>query len=615
MTLSFSHAAARGRHLASQAVHLPRAVALAWAAARGWTLAWFLVLVLQGLLPVALVYLTRALVDGTVNATRAAAGGWAVFLPVLTLGAAMAAVMLLAELMRGAMAWLRAAQSERVGDHIRSLVHAKAVEVDLAYYERPDYYDRLHRATTESAARAVALLESMGSLFRSGLTLAAMMGVLLPYAWWLPAALLVSTLPAFYVVLHYAARHHAWWISATPAQRKVWYYDWLLTTPEPAAELRQLRLGAHFREAYQELRGRLRGEKLLLERSQALAGFLAGAAGLALAALPLAWMLWRVVGGTFTLGDLALFFQAFNQGQGMMRTLLQNLADLYRNSLFLGNLFEFLAIEPAMPVPAEPAPFPVSLERGVRFEDVSFQYPGETRRVLERFNLDLPAGRITAVVGRNGAGKSTLAKLLCRLYDPDAGRVLVDGVELKDFDLAELRTQVAVLFQAPVRYQASVLDNIAFGRWADRPVREEIVEAARAAGAEEMIERLPEGYDSLLGRWIAEGHELSVGEWRRLALARVFLRGAPLVILDEPTSAMDAWAESEWLDRLAQRAAGQTVLLITHRFTTARRADVIHVMERGRIVESGSHQELAAGSGPYARSWNGQMGGTTNSTK
>jgi ATP-binding cassette subfamily B protein len=234
---------------------------------------------------------------------------------------------------------------------------------------------------------------------------------------------------------------------------------------------------------------------------------------------------------------------------------------------------------------------------------VTFRYPGAGRPALEDFTLEVPEGRITAIVGPNGAGKSTLIRLLCRFYDPEAGSIEREGKDLREWPMEDLRRSTTVLFQEPAHYSETVARNIALGELAGDPSREAIEDAARAAGADEAVARLPRGYDSLLGRMFAEGAELSTGEWQRLALARAFLRRAPLIVLDEPTSAMDPWAEADWLKRFRDLAKGRTALIITHRFTTAMFADVIHVMEAGRITESGSHAELLALGGRYAAGW------------
>lgn len=587
--------------------YLPKAFSLVWATARRWTVAWAVLLLVQGVLPVATVYLTRAVVDSLV-ASLDSGGDWAALRPTLLLVALMAGVLLLTEVLRSLTGWVRTAQSGLVQDHISGLIHEKAVALDLAFYETPEYYDQLHRARVDASGRPVALLENVGGLLQNSITLLAMAAVLVSFGPWVPALLLIGTLPAFYVVFRTTRRFHRWRMENTAAIRRTTYYDWMLTLREAAAELRLFALGDHFQTAFQQLRQRLRSERVALGRDQALAELAAGAMGLLATGAALAWMVWRAVQGAGTLGDVALFYQAFAQGQRLTRSLLGNVGEVYRNVMFLENLFEFLGLEAQVTDPPRPIPAPAPLREGIRFAGVSFSYPGSQRAALDDFTLQIPAGQIAALVGANGAGKSTVIKLICRFYDPQAGHITVDGVDLRALSVQELRRQITVLFQEPVRYHSTAAENIGLGDLAAGPARPEIEAAARAAGADVPIGRLPEGYETVLGKWFG-GAELSVGEWQRVALARAFLRRASIIVLDEPTSMMDSWAEADWLARFRALAAGRTAVIVTHRFTTAMQADVIHVMEAGRILESGSHDELVALGGRYAQSWMVQMRG------
>jgi ATP-binding cassette, subfamily B, bacterial len=594
------------RTLVEQFHYLPGALGLVWRAAKGWTLAWAILLAVQGILPAATVILTRQLIDSFV-AGIGSAGSWERLQPTLLLAALMAGVILLTEFLKSAVEWVHTAQVQFVQDHLSDLIHKKSTTVDLGFYETPEHFDRLHRAHKDTSQRPLLLLESIGGLLQNSLTLLAMGTILLPYGFWLPLALVISTLPALYVVLRYNKIYHRWWERTTSDWRRLDYYDSILTKSEFAAELRLFGLGPYFRTAYQTLRRRLRTEGLALTRNRVLGQLGAGAVGVLVFGIAMAWIGWRALQGLATLGDVALFYQAFDRGQTLMRAMLTNLGQIYSNSLFLRNLFEFLDLEPAIVDPPEPTSVPLALKCGIDFRQVTFRYPGSERIALRDLNLVIPAGQIVAIVGANGAGKSTLIKLLCRFYDVDSGRIELDGIDIRDLSLRELRRQITVLFQSPAPYQATASENISLGDLEYAPADGEIKTAAQDADAHELIERLPQGYDTVLGKWFASGTELSVGEWQRVALARAFFRKSQIVILDEPTSAMDSWAEAEWLARFRQLVRGQTAIIITHRFTTAMQADILHVMDKGQIVESGKHADLIAQGGLYAQSWRLQM--------
>jgi ATP-binding cassette subfamily B protein len=393
---------------------------LVWDVAGRWTIVWIALLVVQGLLPLATVWLTRSLVDGLMAGIRAG-GSWAALQPAAWSAALMAAALAAGEVLRSLTGWARTAQAELVQDHIQSLIHRQSVAADMAFYDSADFYDHLHRARAEASYRPVALLESLGSLLQNGITLVAMGALLARFGVWLPAALLVSTLPAFFAVMRSSLEYHGWRRARTPDERRTWYLDWLLTTSSNAAEVRLFGLGEHFRNVYQSLRATLRRERVGLALRQGMAEMGAGASALAVTGAAMVWMAWRTVRGLATLGDLALFYQAFQQGLKLMRGMLENAGQLYSNVLFLGDLFEFLDMRSS----SETGVSGGSVEDPprIRFCGVTFRYSGAGRTALENFNLEIPAGRVTAIVGPNGAGKSTLIKLLCRFYDPEAGRV------------------------------------------------------------------------------------------------------------------------------------------------------------------------------------------------
>jgi ATP-binding cassette subfamily B protein len=563
-------------------------------------------LVIQGVLPVATVQLTRRLVDG-ISAAVGSGATWINFEPVAVVAGLMIGTLVLTEVLQLCGEWVRATQSELIQDYIAQLVHEKCVSVDMGFYEMSTFYDHLHRARADAATRPLALLESSGSALQNSITLVAMAAVLLPYGIWLPPTLLVSTLPALYVVLHTSRHYHRWWNNTTITRRRINYFDALLTEPFSAAEIRTFDLGAHFQAAYRSLRQRFRRDRLDLLKQQYWARLGAELVAMAISGAAMAWMLFRALMGAATLGDLALFYQAFQRGQGLVRTLLGNIGQIYSNSLYLSDLFEFLELRSEVVDPRDAVPAPDRLRTGISFKNVTFRYPGRHSNSLTNFTAFFPGGKVIALVGENGAGKTTLLKLVARFYDPQSGAVEMDGVDLRRVSLNSLRRLTTVMFQVPVYYQMTATENIALGNLESVNDATRVRHAAWNAGAHEIIDRLPQGYETLLGQLFPGGRNLSGGEWQRIALARAFMREAHLVLLDEPTSSMDPWAEADWYGRLLTLAEGRTVIMATHRPTIAMRADLIHVMKDGEIVESGTHDELVALDGLYARSWRAQI--------
>ncbi len=599
------------RQIARRLGLIRRAFALVWDSAGRWTVALFALLIVQGLLPAAVLPISKWIVDAITVALDQGASPDTVR-PVIFFGVLLAGIFLFQRILSSLNSWISTAQSELVQDHVRQLIHEKASSIDYGFYEHGEYYDMLMRADSQASSRILSLLQNVGMLLSNGVTLLSIGVLLLAYTFWLPAMLVLSTLPALAVVMRHNRIYHNWWRRTTPLHRWTNYYNGLLTQRSSAAEVRMLQTSGVFGSRYQELRKQLRKERLDLVRRQLTASFSAALLGLAILGGAMVWMLRRALSGVGTLGDLALFYQAFNQGQMLMQTLMSSTGQIYTNTLFLKDLFEFLDQENMLHDPATPVAVPAEVQEAIVFENVTFSYPGTNQPALENFSLRIPAGKVVAIVGENGAGKSTLSKLLCRFYDPDEGRVLWDGKDLRTFTQSDLRRAISIMFQMPVQYQATVAENIAIGQGSVTPGQ--VREAAQGAGIEERIQRLPQGYDTMLGRLFAEGTDLSGGEWQRIALARAFLQQSPLLILDEPTSFMDSWAEQAWLERFRLLVKGRTAVVITHRFSAAVQADLIFVMRRGHVVEAGTHEELLRMSGFYAASWEAQNKDETGAT-
>lgn len=557
-------------------------------------------LVVQGALPLVSLYLMKLVVDAVTSALeapdKAAAFGQVALLIGLTGG-----VTLVSALARSLAGLVSEAQGQVVTDHVSDVLHAKSIEVDLEYYESAQYYDKLHRAQREAPFRAIRIVNGLVQVAQNGISLLAMAGLLVSLHWSIAAILFAAAVPGLLVRLRYADRTYRWQRRRTSTERQAWYFHWLLTGDMHAKEIRLFDLGSLFMHRFRDLRQQLRREKIEIATRRSIAELVAQTSAILAVFGSYAFIAYRTVQGAITLGDLVMYYQAFQRGQSFLQQMLSGLAGLYEDNLFLSNLYEFLDLKPKVVQPSHPRPVPQPMQTGIAFDRVSFQYPTGSGKVLEDVSLTIRPGEVVALVGENGSGKTTLIKLLCRLYDPASGIITLDGVDLRQFETTALRREISVIFQDYAQYHLTARENIWFGNAALPPDEERIVAAARHAGADEVITGLPRGYETILGKWFEDGEELSVGEWQKVALARAFLRDAQIIVLDEPTSSLDAKAEYEVFKKFRHLAAGRTVILISHRFSTVRMADRIYVLEDGRIIENGSHDELVHLGGTYAR--------------
>jgi ATP-binding cassette subfamily B protein len=585
-----------------------RAFALAWDAAPGLAAASAALVIVQSMLPLVGLYLVKLIVDAISAAVaRGLPADPTALQPIFVLIGAAASVALIAALVNSVSGVIGEAQAQRVADHVQDVMHAKSIEVDLAYYENAEYYDTLHRAQQEAPYRPGRIAKGLIVVCQSALSLVAMAALLFSLHWGIALVLLLAVVPEGLVHLRYASSQYDWRRRNTPTERRARYFSDLLTATFHAQELRLFGLGNLFEGQYRNLRERLRREGLALLKRRALREWVAQSMATVAVFCAYAYIAWSAVGGGITLGDLVMYFQGFQRGQEFLRQLLRGVSSLYEDSLFLTNLYEFLDLKRKVREPERPQPMPRPLRSGIVFENVSFGY-GD-RQVLHDVDLVIPAGATVALVGENGSGKTTLIKLLARLYDPDAGRITFDGIDARHFTSTALRRELSVIFQDYARYNLTVRENIWFGdieRAAELP---QLTRAAHQAGASEVIGRLPNGMETVLGNYFDTGEELSVGEWQKIALARALLREAQVIVLDEPTSAMDASAEYDMFKRFRELAAGRTAILVSHRLSTVKMADRIYVLRGGRVVESGTHDELVERAGRYADLFEAQASG------
>jgi ATP-binding cassette subfamily B protein len=589
----------------TRVLHLGRALRLVWQNTRGWTIAGSALLFIQGVLPLAALYLMKLMIDAVTNGITAPDKAVAFGRIAVLIGLA-GLVALLNAVCKSISQLIHEAQSQVITDRISDILHAKSVEVDLEYYENPRYFDTLHRAQQEAPSRPTHIVNGLVQVGQNSLSLLAMAGLLFSFHWSVAVILFIAVIPGIFVRLKYSGRMFRWQREQTPTERQSWYYHWMLTGDWHAKEIRLFNLGALFIRRFRDLRRRLRRERIEIARKRSIAELAAQTIATLAVFGSYAFIAYRTVQGNISLGDLVMYTQAFQRGQGFLQQILSGLAGLYEDNLFLSNFYEFLDLKPKVIPPQHPKPIPRPMKTGIVFDRVSFRYPGVDRTALKDISLSIGPGEHVALVGENGAGKTTLIKLLCRLYDPMGGAITLDGIALGEYDIKGLRREISVILQDYARYHTTARENIWFGDISVLHEGPRMMEAARQSGANRVIEKLPAGYETILGKWFEDGEELSIGEWQKVALARAFMRNSQIIVLDEPTSSLDAMAEYEVFQKFRDLARGRTAILISHRFSTVRMADRIFVLENGRLTDSGTHDELMHRGGTYSRLYEAQ---------
>jgi ATP-binding cassette subfamily B protein len=567
-------------------------------------------------LPVATLYVGKLIIDAVV---KLAGGGHAyetltewlgsgLLDGLLVLLAIELGLAILSDLLGRVVSLVDGLLSERFANTTSVRLMEHAATLDLEDFEDSELQDKLDRARRQTMGRSALMGQVFGqaqdlvtiATFAAGLTL---------YAPSLIALLVLALVPAFLGEAHFNAQSYSLNYAWTPERRELDYVRQTGASVETAKEVKIFGLNAFLIGRYRELAQKFYEAGRVLATRRAFWGGLLTAIGTVGYYVAYGLIAWRTLRGDFTIGDLTFLSGSFRRLRNLLEGILIGFSQMAGQALYLDDLFSFFEIKPEIVSPPNPRPIPQPLREGLTFENVGFRYPGAERFAVRHLSFTLRAGEVLALVGENGAGKTTLVKLLARLYDPDEGRIVLDGHDLKEYDLKELRSNVGVIFQDFVRYHLTAAENIAVGRIEAREDRGRIEAAATAAMADEVIRRLANGYDQVIGKRFRTGVDLSGGEWQKIAIARAYMRGAQLLILDEPTAALDARSEFEVFKRFKELSEGRTAVLISHRFSSVRMADRILVLEGGALEASGTHEELLAEGGRYAELFELQAAG------
>ncbi len=574
-----------------------RAVRLVWETNRTLLVVLSVLSLIAGLLPAAIPTITRFVVDAVVGARAATvhAVGHALMLVVLE-GALVAA---LAGAQRG-LSLCQALLRAQLGQRVNVMILEKALTLELQHFEDSEFYDRLTQTRREASTRPLSLVTRTFGLMQNAISLLTYAVLLVRFSPWTVLVLLAAGVPAFLAEVKFSGDAFRLFRWRSPETRMQTYLETVLAREDHAKEVKLFGLGARLLQRYRDIFTRLYAEDRALSIRRDSWGSALGLVATGTVYGATAWVVLATIRGAITIGQMTMYLMLFRQGQSAVTAILSAISGMYEDNLYLSTLYEYLETPVAAPSgSAHTGPVPAD---GVRFENVTFTYPGASEPALVDIDLHLPPGSSLALVGENGSGKTTLIKLLTRLYHPDSGRILLDGLPLPDWDEHALRTRIGVIFQDFVRYQMLVGENIGAGDERHFEQQERWSAAAELGRAAHFIERLPQSYRTQLGKWFKDGQELSGGQWQKIALARAFMRTeADVLVLDEPTAAIDARAEAEVFEHFRSLARGRITILISHRFSTVRMADQIVVLHKGRIVERGSHEQLVASGGHYAQ--------------
>jgi ATP-binding cassette subfamily B protein len=573
------------------------AIRLVWDTNRALLFAAAALTLVGGLLPAGVAWIGARIVDAVVAAMHAPGHDVHLVLRLVLFEGLLVAT--LSGVQRG-LSLCQALLRAQLGQRVNVMILEKALTLELQQFEDSEFYDKLTRARREASSRPLSLVMRTFGLVQNVVSLLSFAVLLVHFSPWTVVVLLLAGVPAFIAETKFSGDAFRLFRWRSPETRMQMYLETVLAREDHAKEVRLFGLGARFLQRYRDIFLRLYGQDRALSIRRDSWGFLLGLLATITLYAAYAWIALAAVAGTITLGQMTMYLLLFRQGQAAVAAMLAAVGGMYEDNLYLSTLYEYLETPVAPPAgQARRGPQP---EAGIRFENVSFTYPGASEPTLQDITLQLPPGSSLALVGENGSGKTTLIKLLTRLYSPTSGRICFEGLDLREWDEAALRERIGVIFQDFARYQMMVGENVGVGderHFEDQARWREAAEMGRAA---EFIDELPLRYETQLGKWFRDGRELSGGQWQKIALSRAFMRtGADVLVLDEPTASMDARAESEVFEHFRKLASSRITILISHRFSTVRMADQIAVLERGRIVERGTHASLMAAGGQYAQ--------------
>ena len=582
-----------------------KALGLVWQTSAVLTLAIALFTLIGGLLPAAIAYVGKLIVDSVVLASRSGLLSDR-NLALSYVGIEAVLIMVLAATQKG----LNVSQSllrVLLGQRVNVLILEKALTLELAHFEDSEFYDKMTQARSQASSRPLSLISRIFGLGQSALTLLTFSGLLLNFSIWAVIVLVLAAIPSFIAETRFSEHAFRLFRWRSPETRQQHYLETLLAREDYAKEVQLYQLGEMLLKRYRNIFNRLYDEDRNLTIQKGFWGYLLGLLSTGAFYAAYAWIVMEAIAGKISLGEMTMYLVVFRQGQSTFAAALTSIGGMYEDNLYLANLYEFLE----QPIPKSEGKITKGIEHdGIRFENVSFCYPESQEPVLKNISLHLQHGEKLAIVGENGSGKTTLIKLLTRLYIPSSGRILLDGVDLNDWDIDVLRKRIGVIFQNFVQYQFTVGENVGVGD-VDRLNDDQEWEIASEKGmAKPFINNMPKKFGTQLGRWFKGGQELSGGQWQKIALSRAFMRSqADILVLDEPTAAMDAEAEMNIFNHFRTLTKNQMVVLISHRFSTVRMADKIIVMADGSITEEGSHEQLLAADGRYAHLFSLQAAG------